>query len=151
VAAPPPPKPEPLDPARLAAIQANQAESARLLHESYERQARNRRNAWITRIVISAVIIFSGAFLRYQFRKDMASVNRNQEPTFVFDPYLEQVRDYASQMCFCQDLACARNVESQFEHWSRASTEAPTEQAVIDRVTTEIERMAECQGKLEAK
>ncbi len=74
-----------------------------------------------------------------------------QPPAFVFssDPFAEEVSDFARQMCACGDLACGRDVQARFLNFTR-HVSPPTDDAVLQAIAADTERMGTCLGKLEA-
>jgi hypothetical protein len=153
----PPPRPA-LSPEQIA---ANEAASARAVREA---ETAFRKAESSHRLLVTCIVLFIGlalGFIRYQMRKqirddrartagyasydDYKDESANVYPT---DEYSRKVNDFARQMCSCDDLACARNVQAQYTHHLRSS--APSDDDSRTSAEQDALKLADCQEILEA-
>ena len=155
--APPPPRPV-LTPEQVA---ANEAASRQAMRDA---EAAFRKNESSHRILVTCIVLFVGialAFIRTQMRKQMREDNARAAGYSSYDNYQEEsakvyptdeysykVNQFASDMCFCQDLACARNVQAQYTRYLRSS--APSDDESRASVEQDSRKLAECQEILES-
>ena len=155
--APPPPKPV-ITPAQAA---ANAAASAQAMRDA---ETAFRKSESSHRILVTCVVVFVGiafAFIKTQMKKQMREDNARAAGYSSYDNYKEEsakvyptdeysykVNRFASDMCFCEDLACARNVQAQYTRYLKSS--APSDDASRASVEQDSQKLAGCQEILEA-
>lgn len=157
VDAPPPPPAAALTAEQIA---ANEAASARALRDA---EIAYNKNQASHRLMITLGVIFLAAtvaFIRHQMRKQMredsaqaagyssyAEYNEESAKVYPTDEYSYKVNRFASDMCYCQDLACARNVQAQYTRYLRSG--APSDDESRASVEQDARKLAECQELLE--
>ena len=154
---PPPPKPA-LTPEQIAANEAASAQAMREAEVAYNKtQASHRLMITLGVIFLAAVLAFIRHQMRKQVREDQARAagyssydDYKEEAAKVYptDEYSYQVSRFASDMCNCQDLACARNVQAQYTRYLRSG--APSDDKSRASVAQDAGKLAECQDILEA-
>jgi hypothetical protein len=90
--------------------------------------------------------------MREQFREDMREargITSSSSSGASYDPYVRSVRDHASELCACADLACGRAAKVRFENWARELDRIPTDADVLDAAAVETDRMAACFARLD--
>ena len=156
--APTPPARPALSPEQIA---ANEAASAKAMRDA---ETAFRKNEASHRLLVTCIVLFAGvafAFIRYQMKKQMREDsaraagyssydNYKEESAKVYpsDDYSYKVNQFASDMCSCQDLACARNVQAQYTRHLRSG--APSDDNARASVEQDARKLAECQDILEA-
>ena len=137
---------------RVKVMEAQRAENElAIAHATYSLQ-QSQSNAKVIRYVVIAVIGFGLAFMKYQMRESLhEDMSVGQSKVYGYtaydDPFAAKVHDYATDMCFCSDYACARGVLGAFDHWRRTAA-VPTDEAVLDQVSQETDRFRACYTKL---
>ena len=117
-----------------------------------EQRARHQRLLRIGLVVACGLCI---GFVKYQMKKqireDNAMMDRaSYSPLALDTPYSYELSHFASDMCGCQDIACARDVERRFTVWSRTPEGTPSSDDTTDASEQELQRYGDCMGKLEA-
>lgn len=158
VAEPPPPPRPVISPEQAA---ANAAASAQAMREA---EAAFRKNEASHRLLVTCLVVFVAlalGFIKYQMKTQMredsaraagySSYDEYKEESakvYPTDEYSRRVNRFATEMCWCQDLACARNVQAQYTRYLRSS--APSDDESRASVEQDSRKLAECQEILEA-
>lgn len=156
--APPPPARPALSPEQIA---ANEAASAKAMRDA---ETAFRKNEASHRILIACLVIFAGimfAFIKSQMKKQIREDNARaagyasydeykteSAKAYPSDEYSRTVNRLASDMCYCQDLACGRNVLAQVTHHLKSG--APSDDQAQASVDQDLQKLAGCQEILEA-
>ncbi|MBL9020363.1 MAG: hypothetical protein JNL83_39635 [Myxococcales bacterium] len=142
-------------------VAANEAASARAVREAEtalrKSQASHRLIAGCVVVFVAVAIVFIKSQMRQQMREDnaraagyssYAAYQEESAKVYPTDEYSYKVRQFAGDMCRCQDLACARNLQAQYTRYLRSS--APSDDESRASVEQDARRLADCQEILEA-
>jgi hypothetical protein len=142
-------------------IAANEAASARALREAEiaynKNQASHRLLITLGVVFLAVMVVVIRSQMRKQMREDnaraagyssYAEYKEESAKVYPSDEFSYKVNRFADEMCYCQDLACARNVQAQYTRYVRSS--APSDDESRASVEQDARRLADCQELLEA-
>lgn len=130
----------------VALVSRNQAASTAALHESLAAiDERRRHYRWFRRAMILAVACVL-AFIKFEMRKDLAASQPREQPVYISDPYIDQIRSYAIEMCACPDAACTTTVRAKWMNWQRYAIQ-PTDSGVLDGAADATNELMACFNK----
>lgn len=138
------------------------AQNERMAFHAAETEARRAQNSHRLFAIVGGIVVVIGlAFFRFgmrsQMREDAAigagyssydDYKRESERVYATDAYSSEVHSLASEMCFCKDLKCARDVQSKFVNYNRSH--APSDDMSEKYARQESIRLADCQATIEA-
>jgi len=144
----------------VAMIEANQKQSAALLHASEESARKAERSHYIFRFVIAIAICCGIGAFKYGMKKQMredaavgagyksyAEYESERDAVYPTDDYSYQVNRFADEMCGCEDLRCAREVQAKYTRF--LPTGAPSDDKARASVDQDLARLGECQARHE--
>lgn len=146
----------------LLSIRELNAQNERVAFMAAEDEARRANNSHRLFAIIGGIVVVVGLGIfkfgmRSQMREDAAigagyssydDYKRDSERVYATDEYSSEVHSIASEMCFCKDLKCARDVQSKFINYSRSH--APSDDMAEKYARQESIRLADCQAAIEA-
>lgn len=141
--------------------QENAAASAAAFREAEARFNKNEASHAVMKTLLVIGFLAVIAFIRYQMREaqrnDAAQAagyssyddyKTESAKVYPTDEFSDRVNSLASDMCYCQDLACGRNVYAQYSRYVKsnsASDDKASESAAQDAL-----KLADCMATLEA-
>ncbi len=136
----------------LSAVEASAAAQGRALSASLassEARARNRRTVQYAIMVLVVCVL---GFLNCQLRQEQIErAAKHEDPLARFrSEYSERLATFAGEMCSCQDLACAHDVERSFTAWWHTPEATPGPDDDDDYDEREAKEYADCLSALEA-
>ena len=145
---------------RLAMAELNRRESDHVFQAAQVQRARAERSHRILYGIIMVAAIIAVGFARYamhaQMREDAAAgagyhsyadYKTERDMVYATDDYSIRIHELAGDMCACKDLACARNVQTQFVRFAR--TGSPGDDMARKSVDQDTVRLGECQATFE--
>ncbi len=136
----------------------NDALAFQLAEQDAQRSHNSHRLfAVIGGIVVIVALGFFRFGMRSQMREDAAQAagyrsydqyKSDSEQIYATDTYSMDIDRLASEMCFCTDLKCARDVQSKFTNYVRSH--APSDDMSESYSRQESIRLADCQAAIEA-
>jgi hypothetical protein len=141
--------------------QENAAASAAAFREAENRFNKNEASHAVmkTLLVIGFLVVI--AFIRHQMRKaqrddaaqaagysDYNDYKTESAKVYPTDEFSHRVNSFASDMCYCQDLACGRNVYAQYSRYVKSN--APSDDKASESAQQDAQKLGDCMATLEA-
>ena len=138
--------------ARNDALAFQQAEAA-------QQRVHNRHKlfVFIGGLVVVALLGVFKFGMRSQLREDLAqgagyksydAYKKQRDTVSPSDAYSQRVHSLASDMCFCKDLKCARDVQTTFVNYAR--THSPSDDTSEASAKVDLDKLGDCQVAIEA-
>ncbi len=140
------------------------AQNDRMAFLAAEEDHRRKQNSQRLFAIIGGVVVLIGlVFFRYgmrsQRRDDAAQAagysdyddykrERAAVRLYPSDDYSRQLDSLASDMCYCKDLKCARDVQTKYVNYVR--THGPSDDDSEASARASIEKLGTCQATIEA-
>ena len=141
--------------------QENAAASAAAFREAEDRFNRNEASHRILKALLFVAFLIVVAFVRYQMRKaqrddaaraagysDYSDYKTESAKVYPTDEFSYRVSSLASDMCYCQDLACGRNVYAQYSRYVKSN--APSDDKASESAEQDGLKLADCLATLES-
>lgn len=141
--------------------QQNAAASAAAMHEAEVRFNKNEASHRVMKALLFVAFLVVIAFIRHQMRKaqredaaigagysSYSEYKAEAAKVYPTDEFSDRVNSLASDMCYCQDLACGRNVYAQYSRHVKMN--APSDDKSSESAAQDALKLADCLATLEA-
>lgn len=138
--------------ARNDALAFQQAEAAQ-----QRVQNQHKLFVFIGSVVVVVLALVFKLGMKTQLREDLAQgagyksygdYKKQRDAVSPSDAYSQRIHSLASDMCFCKDLKCARDVQTAFVNYSRSHS--PSDDKSEASASAEVAKLADCQNAIEA-
>ncbi len=145
----------------VAMVEENTRQSALAAHAGQDHFRRAARSHRMLRGFLVIAIGVGVALFRYgmrtQMREDAAQAagyhsygeyKAERDAVYPTDEYSYRIHDLAAEMCRCNDLACARNVQAQYRQYARSGS--PSDDTARESAEQDGTHLADCEARFEA-